>query len=1040
MKRDFGFRISDFGFQSSQSAIRNPQSAIVRTLCLILACASHLFAAGDWWNPAWSHRKRVRVRLAPCEPLGFRYRPPAAGAEDTMAAEALIPCEVKLSAPAQREVRVLDSGGNVLPCAAAEPDARGLVRVTFPARRTIAGQLASPIQNGTATVTLSVGRDKAVAPRTRFYALAGGVRIATLEVQAVQDKASTARVLEKSTPNIAQGVPVESEVLASADYFIYYGNPKPEGEAPRWTASVPPVAMYGWRVTDGALLNLLEEARGTYRLIPVDRLRAAMRSSPTYVGSHSLSSISGPGNPLGYDADYHVSVYESFFRCDLPGLYRFSVDSSAPAYLFIDGKMMAQRASFFYQVAGNFEHRGKIELAEGYHHLLFCAVETAKAHLTRLGWQPINATVFTPVPPSFFLTRVGAEVVGFETRDGGPQLCLSYKLGPLSVVAEKGKRFQFVRFLALPPAGGDDAAAYRWTFGDGSQGAGPAPGHLYEVASADGAAPFNVTLEATRDGKPFAQYTQVAVCEPRPSEKLNLSLEIVSFANIVYYDERTSIAVRLRNAAFSPVVVRAIARLETRDDKQIIVNQDIPIEGKNENFCVIPLDMKALEDKTALIELDILIGGQRVLDAAARVVPFNGLTRRGVPAIEGGQLILGPGGPYTGVAYAGADFPTMNYEVVLHAQRRAGRELPCLTFPVGSALCTLRPRAWDIAFEQGRWYALRLRVSEGRVEAWLDDRKVTDIPRAAAQNTLPLAFDAMKPFGLHTSLNTQAAVRDVALTRLSPATPPGGKSEIRNPKSEILFAGSLEGWKPAAECDLNTLQRGLGSLHDGDGRRIMLSAETEDPERHLKWVFIRAGRELFANRTRVLLFGDRMANPTLPGKAFADYVTALEERLTKAKRPFQFVERHSGLLPTLADVALFAQSIQLVKPPPHIVVLSPGLADVQQAVGDRDFTRSFDLMIDAVRSVSDSIKILIVSPPPCPRNVRVSRLYNEGVEKLAREHHVDFLDLDTLLAKGQDDWLDSVYAAPDAKGIYLDNPNEAAHRRIADAIEKLIQP
>ena len=1077
------------GMRTRHSAFRIPHSAFA-LLALVLATGAALWPGeaaiaeeDGWWNPAWTHRKRVRVRLAPEEPLGFRYRAPAAGPDDLVAAEARFFCELKLKAPAQQEVRVLDAGGNVLPCTAEAAETPGILTVTFPARRTIAGQLAAPIQDGTKSVALNVGRNKAVRPGTRFYALAGAIRIATLEVEAVEATSSVARVLDKTTPNIAQGIPVESEVLASAEYSIYYGNPKAAGEAPRWSPAVAPITLTGWRITDGQFLSQLEVSRGTYRLIPPEQLAAVMRASPTYVGTQSLTLINTPGNPLGYDSDFHVSIYEAYFYCDPPGLYRFSVDSSAPAYLFINGKLVAQRPAFFYQVAGNFEHRGKIELEEGYHHLLLAAVESGRLCNTRLGWQPITATVISPVPASFYRTRIRAEVVGFETRDDRRQVAFTYKLAPLSVLAESGKRFQFVHFQNLTPQDEDEeGTTYRWDFGDAGQSTEQSPGHLFEVPPEDAVVSFPVTLQATRRGKVLGTYTQPVLCEPRPAERLNLSLDIVSFANIVYHDERTSIAVRLRNTAFSPVVVRAIARLDTPDGPQIVVNQPLLIEGKNENFCIIPVDMKQLGDKPASVQLDVRLGEQRVLDAAARIIPFNALARPGAVRATGGELLLGPGGALSGVAWEG-DFPASNYELALRLQRRAGRG-PCyITFPVGDALCTLRPQNGDMPLEAGRWHDLRLRVTDARVDAWLDGRSLAAVRRAAAQSAFPLAHETLTSLGLHATLDTQVAVRDIKLGRLeapAPAeAPPEPKAAPEPPRTasyprrrprgaleppikapqpppplpplapgdgpqpanwQALFDGSLKGWKAVTESDLNLLRRGLGALYDHEGRRVMLSTEIEDADRHLEWVFARWAHERFiASRKSVLVFGDRMAIPTLPEKPFADYIGLLEARLKKAGRPLQFVERSTGLLPTLPDVVLFARTLQVLRPLPDFIVISPGLADVQQAVGDRDFVRSFDLMIDAVRATGKSIKLIIVSPPPCPRNIQVSRLYTEALEKLARQHHVTFLNLDSLFTAGQADWLRAAFAAPDAEGIFLDSPNEAAHRRIADAIEKLLE-
>jgi len=1058
-------QIADSRFQRPlprDSAIRNPPPAIpffalLLALGGLLALSAKALGGDDWWNPAWSHRKKVRVRLAPQEPLGFRIRPPSSD-DDTVAAQADIQCEVPLAAGASREIRVVDAGGNVLPCVVDEPDKPGHVRVVFPARRTIAAQLATPIQDATKTVTLSVGRDKAVLPGARFYALAGPTRIATLEVETVDAKTSSARVVDKTTPNIAQGIPVESDVLTAADYWVYYGNPNPQGDPPRWTPPTATIRQHGWRLTDGQFLALLEEARG-YRMVHVDRLRAAMRNSPRYVGATTHTIISNSANPLSYDSDFHVSAYEATVHCAMPGLWRFSVDSAAPAYLFLDGKLTAQRPSFFYQVAGNFEHRGKIDLAEGYHHLVLCAVETAK-HNTRLAWQAPNATVFSLIPPNFFVNRVVAETVAFETHAQRHQVFFSCRPAPLSVLADNGARYQSVRFHNLTPqppnaTEGPEAPAawgYLWDFGDGTQSREAEPCHLYQLPAGGGPAHFTVALHLSSAGKAIGHYQQLLRLDPRPTEKLNISLDIVSFANVVYYDERTSIAVRLRNTSFSPIVVRAIARLHTRNARQVILNQELPIEGKNENFCVLPIDMKQLDDKTALLELDVLFGGRKVLDTAARIVPFSSLIRRGQVTISAGEATLGPGGPYTGMAWTGGDFPTTNYEARLRVRRLAGQDFAHVTFPVGDAYCTLRPRGWTAPIETGRWHTLRLHVGDARVEAWLDEHKVTDVSRAAAPTALPLAFAALKPFGVHASSNTCLAVREIALARFdAPPTPkaPQGAAPAqappRRPPTEWvpLFEGAARGWKAVADSDLNLLRRGLGALHDHEGRRVMISTEIEDADRHLEWVFARYLREKVITRRSVLLLGDRMSNQPEPGKSFTDYVAILQERLKAANRPFHFIERNSGLLPTLADVVLLTRSLQALAEAnelPDILVVCPGLGDVAQAVGDRDFARSFDLMIDAVRATGKPIKTILVSPPPYPRNVHVSRLYTEAAERIARDHHVGFLNLHDLLAADQGDWVRAHYAVPEADGMYFENPNEAAHRRIADAIEKLIAP
>lgn len=128
-------------------------------------------------------------------------------------------------------------------------------------------------------------------------------------------------------------------------------------------------------------------------------------------------------------------------------------------------------------------------------------------------------------------------------------------------------------------------------------------------------------------------------------------------------------------------------------------------------------------------------------------------TRRGKVRVEKGALILGPGEPMTGVTRTG-EFPRSGYEVRFEGARMEGSDFfASLTFPAGGSFCTWvlggwggdivglsTLDGWDAAdndtrsyfdFENGRWYALRLRVTRERISAWIDERRVIDLPIAA---------------------------------------------------------------------------------------------------------------------------------------------------------------------------------------------------------------------------------------------------------------------------------------------------------------------
>ncbi|MHC4251452.1 MAG: ankyrin repeat domain-containing protein, partial [Planctomycetota bacterium] len=138
--------------------------------------------------------------------------------------------------------------------------------------------------------------------------------------------------------------------------------------------------------------------------------------------------------------------------------------------------------------------------------------------------------------------------------------------------------------------------------------------------------------------------------------------------------------------------------------------------------------------------------------AGWRVTDEEDFELHGPVGVEGGALVLGEGRAFTGVTWAG-EFPREGYEVSLEARRREGQDIFCgLTFPVGDAHATLVVGGWSnnvvgvsnvdglnasendwvrvMRFEDRRWYAVRLRVTPAKIEAWIDGERVIDLERA----------------------------------------------------------------------------------------------------------------------------------------------------------------------------------------------------------------------------------------------------------------------------------------------------------------------
>ena len=158
-------------------------------------------------------------------------------------------------------------------------------------------------------------------------------------------------------------------------------------------------------------------------------------------------------------------------------------------------------------------------------------------------------------------------------------------------------------------------------------------------------------------------------------------------------------------------------------------------------------------------------------------------------SVEDGKLVLAARPEWNAIHWR-VDVPREDYELTYETMRVLGsRDFGTLAFAIGGAThCMLHigtgegnlaglsnvdnkdyrsnGTAVPFPFENGRWYAVKLRVTAERVEAWVDGRKLVDMARAG--HTFAPASHRLrdiKAFGL-CSYNTAAAVRDIRLRRL----------------------------------------------------------------------------------------------------------------------------------------------------------------------------------------------------------------------------------------------------------------------------------
>ena len=150
----------------------------------------------------------------------------------------------------------------------------------------------------------------------------------------------------------------------------------------------------------------------------------------------------------------------------------------------------------------------------------------------------------------------------------------------------------------------------------------------------------------------------------------------------------------------------------------------------------------------------------------------------GVAYARDRKLTIPAGEVMSGITWAG-DFPKMDYEIRLEAMRAGGSDFFCgLTFPVNDSFASLILGGWggtvcgiscldgeDAAnnetttstnFNNNTWYAVRLRVTENKLEAWLDNEQID----------VRIEVEESRPLGLAT-FQTTAALRNISWRKLA---------------------------------------------------------------------------------------------------------------------------------------------------------------------------------------------------------------------------------------------------------------------------------
>jgi hypothetical protein len=167
-----------------------------------------------------------------------------------------------------------------------------------------------------------------------------------------------------------------------------------------------------------------------------------------------------------------------------------------------------------------------------------------------------------------------------------------------------------------------------------------------------------------------------------------------------------------------------------------------------------------------------------------KVTDFGG---QGKVEVKDKAIVMARGDQMTGITWKGKP-PKSNYELTLEGKRIQGNDFFCTTtFPVGDKCCSFVTGGWGggtiglsnvdhmdasenttsstYDFKGDTWYKFRIRVTDEKIEVWINDKQVVDQARKEHEFGVRIECDPCCPLGIAT-YDTVGAVRNIKLKEL----------------------------------------------------------------------------------------------------------------------------------------------------------------------------------------------------------------------------------------------------------------------------------
>jgi tetratricopeptide (TPR) repeat protein len=434
----------------------------------LLGAAPAAAAESDWWNVNWPYRVKLDC---------------PAGEGDVAFVSVVL---ADRTTDTGRDLRLVDGAGQAVPFEILQHDPQD--------RTTLAFRVAA---NQADSVYLYFGNARAQTIETTRQVGAPAARMAearnerrkilqqreslTIQQRAIQQRLTQVRsqaeaakksgkVSEAGLTDMARTVQQLTKQLE--DITKQLDNlPAPQEPA-------EPEDPAHWQIRRGVLLKIHRKAQPIEPKTLADLKQLASRSSVE--GAGFRRAISDGLNPFGESSAF-ISHYSGYLKIDQPGEYAFCSASDDGSWIVVNGKTILDwPGPHDWRGANRGQHSGRVTLQPGLAHVEYFHEQMSGPTMAFLGWKPPDQEHFVAVPPQQWLSVRQATAAGYEARNR-PLLALAdvHVVNTWWVRDSDQQQAALVQCTDQSLCQKGKIAKREWSFGDGLEGTGPNPRHIY---------------------------------------------------------------------------------------------------------------------------------------------------------------------------------------------------------------------------------------------------------------------------------------------------------------------------------------------------------------------------------------------------------------------------------------------------------------------------------------------------------------------------------------------------------------------------------